>query len=122
MTLVQLARISNRSAPNIGWSHGGEVADKPEEQARTELDQLLGAAEWPARHFKKKAIFQTARGSQFKSRCREIDYWLYVDGKIADDSNVDCGICWAKTKVTEAGGGSEVSYSNSRCDRRLAPV
>lgn len=63
------------------------VADKPEQQARAEIDRLLAAAGWAVQDFK-AANIQAARGValrefQLKDGYGEADYLLYVDARAA---------------------------------------
>jgi type I restriction enzyme R subunit len=63
------------------------VADKPEQQARAEINRLLGAAGWAVQDFK-SANIHAARGValrefQLKDGYGAADYLLYVDAKAA---------------------------------------
>lgn len=63
------------------------MADRPEEQARAEIDRLLTAAGWSVQNYK-EANIHAARGVALrefplKDGHGEADYLLYVDGRAA---------------------------------------
>ena len=77
------------------------MAEKPEERARTEIDQLLTAAGWAVQDFKQANIHAgcgvAIREFQLNAGFGEADYLLYVDGKAA-------GVIEAKMKGTTLTG------------------